>query len=203
MAIYAHPDDAEIWSGGTIAKWNNLGGTTKILCFSNSTIRNREAKAGAVALKSSLSIIPTQPIVCPETIKAVATQLSRVNPDVVVTHCSNDSHPEHRNVFEIVSNAIIQLRITKGNPKLLLCSDTYNEICLNGIFTPNVYVDISDYMKVKLLAIEKHQTQPVEVWKKIALDQNTLLGNRLSNVKYAEGFVQIPVLGKLANLSLF
>ncbi|EKE00244.1 MAG: LmbE family protein [uncultured bacterium] len=203
MAIYAHPDDAEIWSGGTISKWNHLGGISNIVCFSTSPIRNKEARDGAKVLSAEITVINKHPAINTEVIKKVTFVLNKYQPDVVITHCINDSHPEHRNIFEVVSNALIPLKIAKGKPNLLLCSDTYNEVCLNGIFCPNIYIDVSDHMQTKLLAIEKHTSQSTNIWKKIAIDQGNLLGNRLSNVKYAEGFIQIPILGKLANLSLF
>jgi LmbE family N-acetylglucosaminyl deacetylase len=203
IAVYAHADDAEIWSGGTIAKWNSLGGTSKILCFSTDNTRTEEAKGGASVLGAAISVIEKLPTKTDETSALVEVQIKEFNPTIVITHYYQDSHPEHRYVFEIVSNAIIQNRITAGNPKYLLSSNTYNEICLDGMFEPNVYIDISDNFELKLKAIEQHKSQPFEMWKKIATDQNTLLGSRISGTKFVEGFVQVPILGKLSILTLF
>ncbi|EKE00105.1 MAG: LmbE family protein [uncultured bacterium] len=203
MVVYAHADDAEIWSGGTIARWNSLGGTSKILCFSTDKIRIEEAKAGASVLGSDISVIEKDPTKTGETIALVEAQIREFNPGILITHYYQDSHPEHRNVFEIVSNAIIQNRINAGNPKYLLSANSYNEICLDGVFEPNVYIDITDNFDIKLKAIEQHKSQPFEMWKKLATDQNTLLGSRISGTKFVEGFVQVPILGKLSILTLF
>lgn len=203
MVVYAHSDDAEIWSGGTIAKWNSLGGTSKIVCFSKDDIRIEEARAGAQILGAGLSVIDSVPTQNSNSITLIEDQIKSFNPTVLITHYHQDSHPEHRDVFEIVSRAIVQNRITMGNPKCLLCADTYNEICLNGVFVPNVYIDISSHFDQKLSAIAQHKSQPFEMWQKIAADQNTLLGSRISGTKYVEGFIQMPILGKLSNLSLF
>ena len=203
MVVYAHADDAEIWSGGTIAKWNSLGGTSKILCFSTDSIRVEEAKAGADILGSDLSVIEDSPSLTSETVSAVEEQIKAFNPTILITHYYQDSHPEHRDVFEIVSKAVIHNRINSGYPRYLLCADTYNEICLDGVFEPNVYIDITKHFDQKLKAIEQHKSQPFEMWKKIATDQNTLLGSRISGTKFVEGFVQVPILGKLSILTLF
>ncbi|MBN1162744.1 hypothetical protein JXA34_03300, partial [Patescibacteria group bacterium] len=143
----------------------------------------------------------------PEFSKSNVTEVSKViedfGPDIIITHVAQDSHPEHRATFAIVSSSVVTSRINHGKPKLLLCANTYNEICLDGVFNPNVYVDVSGYFDTKMSAIEMHKSQPFQMWKKIATNQDVLLGSRLSDVKYAEGFLQVPILGKLANLSLF
>lgn len=203
IAIYAHPDDAEIWSGGTIAKWVQNGGKAKIVCFSKEIIRTEEAVAGAKILGSDIIVLKKAHTISSINIESVSKLIEKFNPHIVITHYYADSHPRHRNVFEIVSNAIIHNRIKNGNPELFLCANTYNEIGINGTFNPNVYIDISDYLDVKLTAIEQHKSQPYDMWKNMVVTQDTALGARLSKIKYAEGFIQIPILGKLAALSLF
>lgn len=203
MTIFAHPDDAEIWSGGTLIKWNERGGKSKVVCFTTESDRREEAKQGATILGSELSTVENNPEFSKSNIEFVSKAIEEFSPEVLITHTPQDSHPEHRAVFEIVSNSIVNSRIKLGTPKLFLCADTYNEICLDGVFNPNIYVDVSDYFDTKMAAIEMHKSQPFDMWKKVAKDQNELLGSRLSDVKYAEGFIQVPILGKLANLSLF
>ena len=203
MTVFAHPDDAEIWAGGTIAKWNECGGRSKVVCFTTDSVRKDEAIQGADILGSELSIVADKPEVSESTIALVSKEIEEFGPEVLITHMLQDSHPEHRAVFEIVSNSIVSSRIKLGIPKLLLGADTYNEICLDGVFNPNIYVDMSDYFDIKMTAIAVYKSQPFDMWKKVARDQNALLGSRLSDVKYAEGFIQVPILGKLANLSLF
>ena len=203
MAIFAHPDDAEIWAGGSIAKWNSLGGISTIVCFSTDKMREQEGTTGASVLDSVFKVVNQSPIPNENVIKKISKLMCAYNPEIVITHYWNDTHPEHRNIFEIVSNSITSVRIKTGYPRILLCADTYNEACLDGVFNPNLYVDISLYFDKKLEAIGKHKSQPFKMWKKIASDQNVLLGARLSNVQYAEGFIQVPILGKLANLTLF
>ena len=203
MVVYAHSDDAEIWSGGAIARWNSLGGTSRIVCFSTDKTRMDEAKAGASILGADISVIDACPVLSKETIGLIEAQVKEFNPSILITHYYQDSHPEHRAVFEIVSNAVIQNRINAGKPKCLLCANSFYEMCLDGVFEPNVYIDITDYFDRKLKAIEQHKSQPYELWKKIAVDQNTLLGSRICGTKFVEGFVQVPILGKLAILTLF
>ena len=204
MVVYAHPDDAEIWSGGAIAKWVDLGGAAKICCFAScDKNRKEEAVAGAKILKAKIEVLPAVPIYGVHNVDLIRDEISAYNPNILITHFYRDTHPEHRNVFEIVNNALIGNWIEKGNPEIFLCSNTYNSIGLDGGFEPDVYIDISDYMKVKLGAIRQHKSQPYKMWERCANDQAKTLAARLSGAKYAEGFVQVPILGKLANLSLF
>lgn len=203
MVIFAHPDDAEIWSGGSLSKWNKQGGISKIVCFSADLARSKEAIEGAKVLGSEVETLPFEPVISKETVKTIEDQLLSFKPTILITHYFYDSHPEHRNVFDIVSNAVVKSRINSGLPKYLLCSDSYNEIGLNGVFEPNLYIDISDHFETKIESISVYKSQPYEMWKKIATDQNTLLGSRISGTKYVEGFIQVPILGKLSILTLF
>ncbi|MFH1407882.1 MAG: PIG-L deacetylase family protein [Patescibacteria group bacterium] len=203
MTVFAHSDDAEIWAGGSIAKWNALGGESMSVCFCTDSIREKEGISGAKILGSGFKVVKLAPFSNETSIKQVSDLIQEYKPEILITHYLKDTHPEHRNIFELVSLSLVNVKINTGSPKILLCANTYNELCLEDIFNPNLYIDISSYFDRKLEAIGKHKSQPFEMWRKIASDQNVLLGSRLSNVQYAEGFIQIPILGKLANLSLF
>ncbi len=203
LALFAHPDDAEIWAGGTIAKWADLGGEAKITCFSTEGVRKKEAKKGASILKASLSTINEKPLLSSKTLQSTNRIVREFDPNVVITHYYKDTHPEHRYVFEILNNAIIENKIKRGKPNLLLCANTYNNLGLNAAFEPNIYIDISKYIKKKNKAIYQHKSQPFQIWKDMAAQQSKFLGTRITGIQHAEGFLQVPILGKLANLSLF
>lgn len=203
LTVFAHPDDAEIWAGGSLAKWNALGGKSLILCFNVDEKRIREGQMGAKILGSDFKALQSNPLLSEKNINLVRDTVTEYEPDILITHHRDDTHPEHRNIFQLVSNATVNTKINTGKPNMLLCADTYNEILLESTFNPNVYIDISSYFIKKIEAIEQHKSQTFEMWKKIATNQNTLLGSRLPNVTFAEGFIQIPILGTLYNISLF
>jgi len=195
MTVFSHPDDAETWSGGTIAKWNSLGGESLITCYSEEETREAEAKAGAKVLGASFITLLS--------VESVMTEIENFKPDLLITHHCKDSHPEHREVFQLVSEATVHSKIALGKPQMILSASSYNDVLLDGIFEPNVYVDIGEFMPIKIQAIKEHTSQPIGMWTDMVKVQNKSTGLKLSGAKYAEGFVEVPILGKLFNKSLF
>lgn len=150
MTVFARPDDAEIWAGGTLVKWNECGGKSKIVCFTTDNMRKEEALQGANILGSELLIIDDNPEFSRSIIDQLSKEIEEFSPDVLITHTPQDSHPEHRVAFEIVSSSIINSRIKQGTPKLLLCADTYNEICLDGVSLREIKKDYNKHKNVVL-----------------------------------------------------
>lgn len=204
MAVYSHPDDAEVWSGGSIAKWNSMGGISHVVCFSNGdSIRENEAKNSASILGYNLHLISRICLVTEENIKEISEIINNLTPDILITHYYSDTHPAHRSTFEIVNSAVIKPWIKNRKPEIFLCSNTYNSLGMSEVFEPTVIVDISEFIKVKEEAISQHRSQHVEILKNMSLTQAKSLADRYNKAKYVEGFIQVPINGKLANTSLF
>ena len=53
LAIFAHPDDAEICAGGTLAKWASAGREVHLLVLTNGDRGSSDAKVDRVALAST------------------------------------------------------------------------------------------------------------------------------------------------------
>ncbi|HEY2041276.1 MAG TPA: PIG-L family deacetylase [Jatrophihabitans sp.] len=190
LTLMAHPDDAELWAGGTLALCAAAGTTVTIAVPRHpDSQRNREAASGAAALGASLHQFE-QP-----TVTNVQEVLLAVLPDVVITHPLGDVHPEHRHLAETVVAALPDVVIATGRPRKLYTADTYNSLTTGGPTPAHTIVDITGSYDRKLAALGAHASQPInEHFGPMAQTLGRLWGSR---TRYAENFIPIPILGRL------
>ena len=82
LAVMAHPDDPELWAGGTLALHARDAPVT-LAVTEHEAARMAEAAAGAAILGARLAILPA-----PVSPAAVADLITEVRPDVLITHPS-------------------------------------------------------------------------------------------------------------------
>ena len=206
LAVMAHPDDAEIWVGGTIAKHVERGDEAHILytAASEDSPRGREAKRGAAILGATVSflgLVDGQVRDAPEACEEVREILQGIAPDVLITHWNDDVHPDHVNTALIVQRVLpfVMTHIRKV-PRLWSC-DTYFSIGTRGPFIPDIYVDVTAQWPRKLAAIQAHQSQRPESWIQRAERQCGLHGHRYIVPEaplrpfYAEAFKRVIPFG--------
>ena len=192
LTVMAHPDDAELWAGGTIARHIHDGGTATVAVATHDPIRLAEAKAGAQLLGAHLYLMDelSEP--------AVKTMLTEVRPDILITHSPIDIHPEHRRCTEHVLNTLPDVVITTGHPRRVYHCDGYNNLDQHGtpLDLPTI-IDISSHWAAKVAALEAHSSQPIpDHFGPMAEALGRLHGRRIGTL-YAEGFRTMPVLGRL------
>jgi len=122
----AHPDDAELWAGGTIAGHTQAGGTAIIAVTKHDPVRTAEAEASARILGAHLYLLDAI------TAHAISTVLTEVRPDIVVTHSTDDIHPEHRRCAEHLASALPDVVISTGHPRRVYHCDSYNNLDQHG-----------------------------------------------------------------------
>lgn len=198
LAVYAHPDDAEIWAGGTLLAHRAAGDHTAICVLTHAdTYRAPEARRGAAALGAELHhfAFPDRALRADEaSIAAVAEVLRLERPQVILTHWSDDSHPDHRAAWAAVRGAIL-LAEAERDLEGLFWSDTYNGIGETSVFRPDALVDVTTHWEAKLAALAAHESQQPEQYVAMTGRQCSLHGAR-SGVAYAEGFVRVPFIGR-------
>jgi len=209
MAIMAHPDDAEIWAGGTICKHTERGDEACIvyMAATEGSVRGEEARRGAAILGAQVSFVGLtdgQVRDTPEACERVAVMLNRFGPDILLTHWIDDSHADHATTAAIVQRvlpfAMYQMRKA---PRLWSC-DTYFSMGARGPFVPDVYVDVTGQWSRKLAAIRAHQSQMPESWIARAERQCGLHGHRYAppegqpGLFYAEGFKRVIPFGYIS-----
>jgi N-acetylglucosamine malate deacetylase 1 len=209
MAMMAHPDDAEIWAGGTICKHTERGDEALILYMValEGSVRGEEAKRGAAILGAEVSFVGLtdgQVRDTPETCERVSAILRRFAPDILITHWIDDVHADHTTTAAIVQRVLpfVMSHIGKA-PRLWAC-DTYFSRGGRGPFIPDIYVDVTAQWPRKLAAIHAHQSQRPEAWVLLTERQCGLHGHRYTppetqpGLFYAEGFKRVIPFGYVA-----
>lgn len=188
----AHPDDAELWAGGTIARHVHAGGAATIAVPKHDPARITEAEAGAHILGASLYLLD---VLLPATIGQLLTDL---RPEVVITHSTNDIHPEHRHCAEHLLEALPDVVIATGNPSRVYHCDGYNNLDQLGepLNLPTI-IDVTDHWSTKIGALRAHASQPIlDHFGPMADTLSRLHGMRIG-ARRAEAFRPLPVLGRV------
>jgi LmbE family N-acetylglucosaminyl deacetylase len=192
LAVMAHPDDGELWAGGTLALHARDAPVT-LAVTEHEPARMAEAAAGAAILGAGLAVI-----LAPGSAAAVADLIATARPDVLITHPIADVHPEHRATTEAVLAALPQAVIATGCPLRVYTTDTYNSLTLNGPVSASVIIDITSTYEQKCAALAAHTgTQPIEDHFGPMADALSRLWGARIGVPRAEAFTPIPVLGRV------
>jgi LmbE family N-acetylglucosaminyl deacetylase len=162
LAIGAHPDDIEIYMYGFLAACLSRKDEVIVAVATDGVAGTVNTKKNLFNTRKKETIKGLSLIGLPDflsfpdgelsyNIKAgilIKNYISRINPDLIITHAPEDYHPDHN----ALSNFVVQ---GSGFSVPVLFADT-----LMGInFVPEYYVDITPYFKDKEQAILKHKSQ--------------------------------------------
>jgi LmbE family N-acetylglucosaminyl deacetylase len=201
LTVLAHPDDAEIWAGGTLAR-QVLEGDEVLICSlagDPGSLRATEVGEGAQVLGAQVTVLnqaDRHMRLSDELVRALASLMADYRPNIIITHWEQDAHPDHVLTNAATRAAVVAASGLSGELDMVLACDTYLSSGRDGIFTPELYVDVSDVWEMKLEAIRKHASQDPEYYIQTIERQCWLHGAR-AKVRYAEGFRRIPVYGRL------
>jgi LmbE family N-acetylglucosaminyl deacetylase len=192
LTVMAHPDDAELWAGGTIARHVHEGGTATIAVPRHDPIRTAEAATGAQTLGAGLYLLDD---LTPTTVN---TLLTDVRPDVVITHSTDDIHTEHRRCAEHLLAALPDVVIATGRPARVYHCDGYNNLDQHGepLALPTI-IDVTEHWSTKIAALQAHTSQPIlDHFGPMAETLSRLHGMRIGTFR-AEAFRPLAVLGRM------
>ncbi|MDR1726362.1 MAG: bacillithiol biosynthesis deacetylase BshB1 [Acidobacteriota bacterium] len=172
LAVGAHPDDVELFAGGTLAKMAALGYATGIVDATRGelgtrgtpAVRAKEAAAAAAILKAkvrgNLRLPDGGVAVTPAARLKLIKVLRRYRPRIVMTHYWEDAHPDHVHTSRLVTEAVHHAGLAKivtgrerHRPPVVL----YFRLPLG--MAPSFVVDVSDYGDVRDAAIAAHRSQ--------------------------------------------
>jgi bacillithiol biosynthesis deacetylase BshB1 len=172
MAFGAHPDDVEIFAGGTLAKMAALGHAVGIVDMTRGEFgsrgtaagRRREAQAAAailgVKIRETVGLRDGAIQVAPQARLKIIRLLRKYRPIVVVTHYWEDRHPDHVNTCRLVSEAVHHSGLEKvktGQKRYR--PQTVLHFKLPHHVTPTFVVDVTDYAERRNEAINAHRSQ--------------------------------------------
>lgn len=177
LVFAAHPDDAELSMGGTIARFTNDGFSVGIIDLTrgemgtrgNAGIRQKEALEAAKILKTSIRenlLIPDGDIeISNGNIRKVVLLMRRYRPKIVFAPYFNDRHPDHISASKLIKRAMFVSGLEKIKTseskiaqrayrpaKLFYYMQTYT-------FEPSFIVDISNFFETKMKSVWAYSTQ--------------------------------------------
>lgn len=161
LVFGAHPDDAELGAGGTLARLTRGGTQVTIVVASvpsHYDVRVKEAARGAEILGAQLVILFPQPIRVEEVpmyrlVGAMDEVVERFRPDLAFVHSLSDLHWDHGLVTRA---ALSSLRRVPSN--LLAFSSSY-ELNSQARTIGECFIDVTDTIETKLEAISAHVSQ--------------------------------------------
>jgi LmbE family N-acetylglucosaminyl deacetylase len=216
LAVFAHPDDAELACFGTLAGLGVAGFGLHILALTNGSnscspdaeLRPSEAKASAGVIGADLVIADFVDGELPanrETYSCVEEHLARIRPTIVITHLVGaQDHQDH----DSAGRAATTMACRSSFVKLILQAEPP---LMNTLFSPNFYVDVTAHMPDKLDAVAKYQSErdkPCAAQQAIR-DRGTWWARQaethdLREIRYSEAFhlvkakLDVPLLGALS-----
>lgn len=217
LAVYAHPDDADVSSGGTLAAWAASGARVEVVvCAAGDkgavdpdTDTGALAQRRAAEVERAIAVLglaavhllgrPDGDVANDAALRGEIVRLIRaVRPEVVV--CPDPtavvfgaSYVNHRDHREVGWATIDAAAHEAGNPLYFPgTGDAHRvgEIWLSGALEPDEWVDISDHIDAKAEALLCHESQLGEAgeWLRTAVLERAEAEGRHSGHRYAEGF---------------
>jgi N-acetylglucosamine malate deacetylase 1 len=177
LVFAAHPDDAELSMGGTIAKLSKNGFKVGIIDMTRGEMgtrgtadtRQKEAFQAAIILKAALRenlSIPDGNIQRnKENLVKVIMTIRKYKPKIVFAPYFNDRHPDHIDASKLVKEAVFTSGLSKIKTfdkevaqesfrphKLYYYMQTYT-------FDPSFIIDITDTFSDKMRSVKAYETQ--------------------------------------------
>ena len=174
LAIFSHPDDAELSVSGTLLKLKSLGYRTGVVDVTRGEmgtrgtpdIRAEEANAAARVLKLDVRLNLAQPDghVWPteESRKAMVRVIRSHRPNVLLTTHWDDPHPDHANTCQIVRQAARLATMTRYDSEAGQQATKMPAIMHSihsRLVVPSFIVDVSEFVEEKMRAIRTHASQ--------------------------------------------
>jgi LmbE family N-acetylglucosaminyl deacetylase len=191
----AHPDDCDIRSAGTAAKWVALGHKVRFVAVTNGDAGHHEQGGGILAARRRAEaqevgkrlgieyvvldnhdgeLVPNLQVR-----EQIIAQIRQVNADLVLGPRPNDYHPDHRYTGVLLQDAAFMVTVPnilthvpalKKNPVFLYYQDNFQK---PNPFSPDIAVDITDTFDKKIDALDAHVSQVYEwlPWHAGNLDQ--------------------------------
>ncbi|WPP52432.1 PIG-L deacetylase family protein [Catalinimonas niigatensis] len=195
LFIGAHPDDCEVYGGGTAAHFSKLGHRVKFISVTNGDAghhvmmgnelvdcRSKESIIASQVLGVSYEIMDNHDGLLEADLRNRSQIIRRIREweaDIVITHRPNDYHPDHRYTSQLVQDAAYMVMVPnivqsvaplRKNPLFLYFQDHFQK---PYPFRPDIAVSIDETYEHKIRSLDAHSSQFYEwlPWIDGVLDQ--------------------------------
>ncbi|MGH9082878.1 MAG: PIG-L deacetylase family protein [Acidimicrobiales bacterium] len=221
LAVYAHPDDADVGCGGTLALWAAQGcavhlvvctdggrGTLDPAVLPAALGRTRATELAAaarlvgLASHEVLGAVDGELEERPTLRQELVTRVRAVRPEVVLGHDPTAvffgqdyfNHRDHRTAGWALLDAVAP---ASALPHYFPDAGPPHQVAtayLSGTLEPDVWVDVSPSVDRKASAVECHRSQGTG-WAGDAVRRRAEEEGRRAGVRYAEGFRRLRLGG--------
>ena len=159
LAVGAHPDDIELGCGGTLRAAGESGKKV-VAVFLTKGEQSGDAEVRVKESRDALHVLGASDVFfgdfpdtevpsCRKAIDFLEQFYTKYKPDIILTHTVNDTHQDHRQVGWLSISAF-------RNVQRMLAYETPR---VTSAFSPNYFVDISDFVDSKWEALKRHSSQ--------------------------------------------
>ena len=177
IAFAAHPDDAELAMGGTLAKLSSEGKRVGVIDLSRGELSSRGTvesrkleweKASEIlglAHRENLMLPDGKLRPCREYVEAVVSKMRQYKPKIIFSPYKVDRHPDHVGVSQIVKEAHFFSGVWKFETRLNgELQDPFRPakhfyFMTSYFFEPGFIMDISNFMKEKMESVRAYSSQ--------------------------------------------
>jgi LmbE family N-acetylglucosaminyl deacetylase len=222
LAVYAHPDDADVACGGSLARWAKGGSAVHLLVCTDGgkgttdpdvvPARLVEERAGELEASSALIGLrsvdnlrfPDGELLDSDGFRRTLVERVRtLRPQVVCGHDPTAvffgrdyyNHRDHR-----IAGAALLDAVAPASALPLYFPDAgpphqVFTVLLSGTLEPDEWVDVTDTIETKAAAVECHRTQFAgqSGWAGEAVRRRAAEEGRRAGVDYAEGFRRLTL----------
>jgi bacillithiol biosynthesis deacetylase BshB1 len=214
LVFGAHPDDAEIGMGATIAKHSQAGlrvgicDLTQAEMSSNGTPLERQQEAAVAAellgVRARFNLnLPDRGLFVEATqIEAITAMIRQTKPRIVFAPYWIDRHPDHIACSKLVEEAVFNAKLRKFLPSTepVQVEQLYFYF-IHEWPQPNVIIDVSDVHSLKMKALEAYSSQftnsdrhtvktPLNQGYLSQIEARDRLLGQTYQFAYAEGFIK-------------
>jgi len=224
LAVYAHPDDADVACGGSLARWARAGAAVHLVICTDGgkgtvdpdLTPERLAVARAAELQASSALIgltavenlgfPDGELADTENFRrTLVAKVRALRPDVVCGHDPTAvffgqnyfNHRDHRILGAALLDAVAPAAAFPHYFPEAGVPHQVATVLLSGTLEPDEWVDVSDTIETKAAAVECHRTQFAgqEGWAGEAVRRRAAEEGRRVGVAHAEGFRRLNLGG--------
>ena len=184
LVIGAHPDDAELHVGGIMALYRRLGHAVKIISVTDGAAGHhallpdelRKVRAGELAGSAAVIGAAHECLGFPdgalttsiEARLAIIRAIRKFTPDLLITHRTNDYHPDHRTVAQLIQDASYMVKVPlvapdvpalRKDPVVMFMADFFTR---PNPFRADVVVDVSNALDDVVRMVDNHVSQVYE-----------------------------------------
>ncbi|MDD3910536.1 MAG: PIG-L family deacetylase [Proteiniphilum sp.] len=184
IVICAHPDDAELTTGGTGILLSRSGYKVKLVSLTNGNKGHHKGTKNEIAIRRynetqevkkrmncEYEIINNEDGELEANLKnrmEVIRLIREWKADIVITHPSYDYHPDHRNTSLLVQDAAFLVNVPKILPEVPALIESPLFLYTRGRYAdrqkphPDIVVDITPVEREKAYIIDAHASQIYE-----------------------------------------